>query len=253
MDVTPERQTMLALLQSQDPFLRNRLGHGAFLGTRYPYLYIETPKSGCTTAKLQLWQLEGLGPLPYLSRVHERPAGDPRRSLYSVPPADAVEALSSASVYRFCIWRDPIRRLTSAYWEKIHEGTDPGPEWPQWRALIVRAFGLAGPEQISFEHFARFVVAVPDHQRDHHFMSQRRLMLADHIRYHRIVRLDRYADDMALVFRGMGAPEAEWPKLDQRENASGSEVVEVSPAAAEVIRQGFADDYRLVEGAEATQ
>ncbi len=38
----------------------------------------------------------------------------------------AVEALGSTSIYRFCVWRDPVRRLASAYWEKIHEKAGPG-------------------------------------------------------------------------------------------------------------------------------
>ncbi len=60
MDLTARRDVARRLLQSPDPFVRRRLGHGAFVGERYPYLYIETPKSACTTTKGRLWELEGL-------------------------------------------------------------------------------------------------------------------------------------------------------------------------------------------------
>src|SRR6185312_13253203 len=152
-----DRELLQRLLQSPDPFLQRLLGYGAFVGQRYPYLYVETPKSACTTTKVHLWNLEGLGPVPYESRPHERPPGDPRLSLLSVPVEKALDALTSPAIYRFCVWRDPVRRLASAYWEKIHEKADPGPEWPQWRALIVKSFGLRSEDEITLDIFARFV------------------------------------------------------------------------------------------------
>jgi hypothetical protein len=249
--MTTTRDAVVQLLRSTDPFVRRRIGHGAFVGVRYPYLYVETPKSGCTTTKLHLWNLERLGPIPYESRPHERPPGDPRLSLLSVSEDRALDALQGHSIFRFCVWRDPVRRLASAFWEKIHLGTDPGAEWPQWRAHIVRAFGLASEKQITLDHFVQFVCALPDHQRDFHFMSQWRLNLADLIQYHRVVRLDRYAEDMAGVYASIGVPEAEWPPLDIRENSSGSEVVQVSEQAAAMIRAAFRTDYDLLNLAPA--
>ena len=245
--MTATRDDLVQLLRSVDPYICRRLGHGAFVGERYPYLYVETPKSGCTTTKLHLWNLERLGPIPYESRPHERPPGDRRLSLLSVSEDRALDALSGGSIFRFCVWRDPVRRLASAYQEKIPLAADPGLEWPQWRAAIVRAFGLPSEKDISFEHFVRFVCALPDEQRDFHFMSQWRLNLADILTYDRVVRLDRYAEEMVEVYRTIGVPTSEWPQFDLRENRSGSETVQASPAVVALVESTFRKDYELLD------
>jgi hypothetical protein len=173
---------ILEALRSQDPIMSGRLGYGAFVGIRYPYLYIETPKVACTTTKVHLWNLEGLGPLPYPNFVHTRPPDDRRLSLLTAGEARAVEAMCGPSVFRFCVWRDPVRRLASTYMAKIQLQRDPRPEWNQARAAIVRLFGLTAESDITFDHFARFACGLPDKWREIHFMSQRRLTLAKFIR-----------------------------------------------------------------------
>jgi len=57
------RAAAVLALRSSDPVVRRRLGYGAFVGVRHPYLYLETPKAACTTTKAHLWRLEDLGPL----------------------------------------------------------------------------------------------------------------------------------------------------------------------------------------------
>jgi len=149
-------------------------------------------------------------------------------------------------VYRFCVWRDPVRRLASTFMAKIRLRRDPGPEWDLYRRAIAERFGLGQVEAIEFDHFVRFVCELPDERREPHFMSQHRLSLADIVRYHRIVRVDRYADDMAAVCRELGVAASDWPDFSRRENISGSETLDISSAAAAVIRDAFAGDYAMV-------
>jgi len=234
------------LLRTKDPFQRLRLNYGSFIGRRYPYFYFETPKAACTTTKLLLWRLEGLGPtLPNAAMVHHRAPWDPRKTPLTVSEQRALEVLTSPSVLRFFVWRDPVDRLRSTYWDKIQLGRDYHSEWAQWRSNIRNAFQLAPEQEITFDHFAAFACAVPDELRDTHFMSQGRVILADHIAYHRVVRTDDYARGMAEVLRAMGVPSHRWPPLDERQNeTASSSAVTVSASAAAAIRTA---DYELLD------
>lgn len=234
------------MVRSDDSFLRRRLGYGAFVGVRYPYLYLETPKAACTTTKAHLWHIERLGSLPNPNAAHGRPQGDPRSSLLTIDEARAIEALSAASVFRFCVWRDPVRRLVSTFMAKIRLKRDPGPEWAYCRRAIVRWAGLSSEEEITVDHFARFVCMLPDERRDPHFMSQHRLSLFHAVRYDRIVCVDQYADGMSAVFREIGVPPAHWPDFGRRENVSGSETLEISKSSAAMIRETFRLDYEML-------
>ena len=241
-----------ALLRSENPFARQRLGYGGFLGRRYPYFYMETPKAACTATKVVLWRLENLGPLPRLDMVHERSPWDPRLSPLTVPEDSAVAALSGGSMFRFFIWRDPVDRLRSAWYDKIHLGRDPSPEWDRWRGEIRAAFGLKSEQPITFDHFAEFVCAAPDESRDHHFMSQRLLLLSDYIAYHYAVRTDDYARGMAEVLTRIGVPKDRWPPLDQLHNHTGSDAIPVSEATAGRIRDAYKAAYDLIEAVPST-
>jgi hypothetical protein len=237
----------LTALRSSSPFLQARLGYGAFVGVRYPYLYMETPKSACTTTKAHLWRLEGLGPLADPNSAHARGEDDPRPSLLTIDEAKAVEALAGSSVYRFCVWRDPVRRLASTFMAKIRLGRDPGEVWTRCRSMIMRRFGLGSEAEIGFDHFAEFVCAVPDEFREPHFMSQYRLSLAHLVRYSKVVRAETYAEDMAAVFRDIGAPPSLRPDFTLRENMSGSEAIEISKSAEALIREEFRPDYQMLD------
>src|SRR5258705_3311023 len=118
-------QVMIQALRSQDPVIHRRLGYGAFVGSRFRYLYLETPKAACTTTKVHLWHLERLGPLPYPNHVHKRPPEDQRRSLLTIGEDAAIDALFGPSVFRFFVWRDPGRRLVSVFTPKKKLAPDP--------------------------------------------------------------------------------------------------------------------------------
>jgi hypothetical protein len=235
------------LLRSGDPFVRDRLSYGSFIGQRYPYFYMETPKAACTATKVVLWRLEGLGPVPAdLTGVHHRAPTDPRKA--PLTEEQALEALGGPSVFRFFVWRDPVDRLRSAYWDKICLGYDPSPEWGRWRGWIREAFGLQPDQEITFDHFANYVCAVPDHLRDIHFMSQGRVILADYVPYDHVVRTDDYARGMVKVLNAVGVPTHSWPPLGERRNDTGSRrSVTVSESTAERIRSAYEADYELLD------
>ena|SRR5579872_1165383 len=239
------------LLRSEDVFVRRRLAYGGFIGRKYPYFYMETPKAACTATKAILWQVEDLGPVPRPDLLHVRLPTDPRPSPLSVSEDEALAALSGRSAFRFFVWRDPVDRLRSAFHDKIHLARDPGPEWDWWRSRICNAFGLRPDQAISFEQFAEFVCATPDDARDEHFMSQHRLLLIDRIPFDYVVRTDDYVNGMTEVLRTVGVPRDRWPPLERRYNETGSDAVPVSDALAAKIRHAFRAGYEIIEAYRA--
>ncbi|MCC7274556.1 MAG: sulfotransferase family 2 domain-containing protein [Alphaproteobacteria bacterium] len=245
MTLSPQEHVIARTLRSKRPtFMRMRLAYGMFISTRYRYLFVEIPKSGATTTKTLLWQIEGYGPEPRGS-IHDRPVGDPRPSPVTVSPEVAEAALFSSSHIRFCLWRDPVRRLASAYRDKLQLGRDASPAWDFWRRKIAAAHGISDSRDITFDRFAAFVCAQHDSARDPHWMSQWRLALADHLDYDFVVRLDSYARDLSCVLDAVGVPARHRPSLDARLHASDSNLMEISEATAALIRSAYEQDYAL--------
>ena len=227
-----------ALHADTHSFITARLRGGTFASARYPYLHVSAPKCACTKTKMMLWELEELGPFP--ADIHDRPPGDQRLSALTVTRDRAMELLFGNSVFRFRVHRDPVRRLISAYVDKIVRG-----RWAAVRGALeafTRQFGWPPETTVSFDQFAEFVCAQPDHQRDQHWMSQWRLTLSEAIRYSFTVRVDHYARDMAHVYDRLGVPRRKWPTFDSKENASGSEQPSVSQATQDMIRRAYEKD-----------
>ena len=240
------------LLRTDNGFVRWRLGYGAFIGAKYPYFYMETPKAACTTTKALLWRLEGLGPRPCeANRLHERPWWDRRRSPLTVPEEQAREALVGGSVFRFFVWRDPVARQLSAYNEKIRLGHyAAGSPLAALVGRIRTAFDLRPEQEIGFDQFSEFVCAMPDRDREHHVMSQRMQLLTDFIDYHYAVRTDDYAAGMADVLSAIGVPKRRRPDLTERHNSSCCDAVLVSKATSDRIRKAYSGDYDLIRAFE---
>jgi hypothetical protein len=59
--------------------------------------------------------------------------------------------------------------------------------------------------------------------------------------------MDRYAEDMAEVYRAIGVPRSEWPEFSRRENFTGSDAMEISGDTAAMIREAYRRDYEMVE------
>jgi Sulfotransferase family len=235
------------LSRDEPSFVRRRLGYGGFISNRFKYFFMEIPKAGATVTKTLLWQIEQLGspPLADTGIIHRRPSDDPRPSPLTVPIDAARTVLFSKSYYRFSLWRDPVRRLASAYVDKIYLGRSTKRKWTTLRKSLARKCGVEDPRDIGFDWFADFVCSQQDEDRDLHWMSQWRLSLSDYLKYNQFVDLDNYAADMTRLFDEIGVPQDDRPDFRTRLHASGSEKIEISERTAKMIRSSYAQDYLL--------
>jgi hypothetical protein len=189
------------------------------------------PKVGSTMFRKVLVEgLRNVGGRPFLGAWW--PLNVTRRYM-TAPLADYWNAFAHPERYRFyCFVRNPYARLLSAWNDKMVKG-HASDQYPRsMRPLVprIRRFaasnGLAGSEPgsvIPFSTFVSYVESKPEGRRNQHWDTQRSVLLADLVDYHRVYRMET---DLVVgtteILTQLGIPE-EWvvEKLQKPENASG--------------------------------
>lgn len=223
-------------------FVKWRLAVGTFVSPNLDYLYVDTGKCACTATKMHLWLHEG-HPVrePWPQSVHERDPSDGRLSLLDLSYDQALHVLCDPNVVRFYVYRPAHERIVSAYLNKIQnlelENYDND------RYAIRQKFGLANNSEITLDHFAEFCCILPDAQKDGHWMSQSRVILANWIYYNEIVDIREYSRDMTRIFIKINA--GKLPDFSEIINRTGSEEYAISDHILSKIRNAYAADYKL--------
>lgn len=230
-----------ALLENYG-FLADRLRYGTFYSRRYKYLYVETPKCACTKTKTLLWELEGLEKKePWPQIVHNRSEDDGRLSLPDLTETEAIHAITSPEVFRFCVRRDPVRRLVSGYVTKIADLEVM--ECESTRELIRETYSLVTNADITFNHFAEFVCAQEDQDRDHHWMTESCITLSNIIPFDFVASVENYNEDMTHILKQIGAPDYILETVQEMVNFTGSDkFLQVTQETQNLIRETYQVD-----------
>lgn len=127
------------------------------------------------------------------------------------------------------VYRDPVERLVSLYRNKVLDDSGNGD--------ILKAYRTAmGEEPSTFERFVEFAAQ----DSDPHCIPQQQHLKP--IRYTHAIPLGGLHDRMASL---VGDKAAE--PFRRRVNASKPVPVEITPRAAQMIREHYARDYRMIE------
>ncbi len=208
---------------------------------RHRYVYVEVPKTGCTTVKHMLQLAEVDGDRSRLPRnAHDRP--------YSplLAPADDPDAFFAAfagdGYYRFTFVRNPYARVLSAYLDKI-----VGNEWERHRRLPQ--LGFAPDSHVTFEAFLERIVADPPDEMDIHWMPQTLILGYDRSRYDFFGRFESFQPHLERVASrlGMGAYFRE--VRDDRPHATGarSRLAEFySDRALAIVEDLYREDFETL-------
>lgn len=226
-------ETYLSRILGANAQISNYLVHWS---DRFGYVYVETPKVGCTTVKrmLQLAELDGdAARLPEL--VHDRtasplkaPAGDP----------DAFRRhYEAAGTFRFCFVRNPFSRALSCYLDKF-----VGNAWERNR--LAPELGLDRDRVPGFRAFLEAVAAQPPERRDIHWATQRSLLRPDRFRYSFIGRFESFATQLGQVAAAIGvSAHADLSRRANETGASGRMAEFLGPEEADLVRQIYAEDF----------
>lgn len=200
-----------------------RLAYDSYVLADAAIVYMATPKVACTSFKHLLAALHGidintLAPTLMAAKTNELAIHDrtvvKQPSLLDVSDHERVHALSSPDILRFCVVRDPFRRLASVWLDRIlcHSLSPIAPilghiEFPKyipdWRYLS--------------ERFGEFVGCLYDrespHFSNHHWQTQCDLLLLDLINYNLVARLETLSAGISVIMDHVSKHNLTWPGL----------------------------------------
>lgn len=205
---------------------------------RFRYVYVETPKVGCSSIKATLQRLEVDGDASRApAYVHDKVAS-PLLSPTDIqkPPSDY---LAGDEYFRFCFIRNPTTRILSAYLDKIVGNNFE-------RARVAPPLGLPPDRPCAFHEFLEALLAVPDPQRDAHFQSQTGLLAVDAVAYHIVGRFERFEETFAAVLNRIAPGAADGMIRVDHHRTGAAQVVNdhVGPRERALLLGLFQEDYR---------
>lgn len=153
-----------------------------------------------------------------------------------------VVRMLNGEAYRFSFVRDPIRRVESAYLDKVVPRERPD----RWRSEIRRALGLPDvPEaQVTFDQFVAGLRAMDPLDMDAHWRPQHLNLMHPHIHYDHVGRLETFAADMAVIGEALGLPDVAVRTRNERATPPDS-LFTGRPELLRRVQSLYARDFEL--------
>jgi hypothetical protein len=202
-------------------------------------VYVKNPKAGCSTV------------LVWLSRLHSGQDDYRPKNVHAehpLPrPADLgwprISRMLGGEAYRFTFVRDPLRRVESAYRDKIVRASSS-----QWRDKIRRSLGLplGSEEPLNFGQFLAGVERQdPVTEMDPHWRPQHVNLMHPLIEYDRIGKLENFDVDLAKIREEAGIRDVPLERRNVRRTADHESVYDGRPDRERRVRELFATDFEL--------
>ncbi len=164
----------------------------------YGCIYVKNAKAGTST--IMLW----------LHRVHTDDHGfTPARNIHrehAIPRTTEVGwrrvcRMLDGEAFRFSFVRDPIRRVESAYRDKVAGAPDVDGNRV---AKLRRVLGITGP--LTFDHFLGALELLDPLDMDPHWRPQHLNLMHPLVEYDLVGRLENFAADLARCRRRPASP-----------------------------------------------
>lgn len=190
----------LRLGQIRDFYGTQRIKHVLILeGIRLAYVAI--PKAACSSMKLYFERVYQANPTLDVPKIH-RDLTVPTLESLTVNGIRELEA--EQPFFGFSIVRDPMRRVVSAYTDKMRD--------PHFRGQINTALGRSDPEQkVGFGKFLEALEGQTSRQMNPHWRPQTDLLMLDALDYDHICRLENLRADMDYLCEATDLPRLDMP------------------------------------------
>lgn len=199
-------------------------------------IYVKNPKAACSTLVTWLDQLH-TGESTSPQRIHQ----EHRLPTIAEVGRPAILAMLGGSAYRFSFVRHPLRRIESAYWDKVVHSK-------MWRPRALEILGLtdAADRQVSFEEFLEAVERQdPMTEMDPHWRPQHLNLLHPLVTYDHVGRLETFAADVARIRDDAGLPRLPAESRNVSSHRPADSVFDARPDLVTRVERLFALDYEL--------
>ncbi len=233
---------------------RRRLDYASYVLRDLSLVYVETPKVACTSFKHSIAALSGID---FRSMQHTKMAAKTPalvihdRQLFDVPTLSQLSAgelaaiLNSSSYLRFCLVRDPFRRLASAWADRVlcRSISPKAPilrhlDFPRYRAdwRYLHALFAEFVDHLYRVEFPKFT--------NHHWQLQHQLLLPGVLNYNLVIKLEDLSRDVTQLVRHIEAHGVAWPGLARLNDTPfhfGTSLY--TPTVARKVIEMFEEDF----------
>lgn len=220
--------------------------YALYISPRYRYVYVDNPKTGCSSLKSALVELEARDVRNDVDCYDWKVLHNRDRSiLQQLTDLKSPRPLSYLvdNGYRFISFvRNPYSRLISGYRDKIRK--------PHYRQELLRLMG-ANPNDlerpISFAEFAHLVTGQNDYDMNPHWRPQTSQILYDLIDYSFLGRFENYNEEFVRLFKHLGISETEIPALRNLNWTQGTQAENLgewyTPEIQALVFQRYRQDF----------
>ena len=206
------------------------------------YIYVETPKVGCSTIKSVLQRME----LNYPDLVRDD-FEDIHDRHYSplISPSQTCgfdRLLNNPQFFVFSFARNPYTRLLSAYLDKIKNNRPP-------KKSILKALG-ENPDniekEIPFDEFIRVICDLNIQQMNPHWRVQYYQTMHDSIEFDFVGRMENFQEDCISVFSKINGSYADYysPEVRHATNSNALLHKYFDDKLTEKVYEKFKIDFR---------
>ena len=214
---------MEAYIQETQKYLtyikREEFEYDIHISLGHRYVYVETPKAGCSTIKDTLHRIEL--DYPEMARddfedIHRRDASP---LLHPSQTYGFDRIINNTDYFVFCFVRNPFERLLSAYLDKIIKGM------PGKRSILIAMGKDPGnlKEEISFEQFVDVVCDLDVSDMDPHWRIQYHQTFQDTINYDFVGRMENFSNDCKTAFGRITPDYMRYLRSEKRHATNSSE------------------------------
>jgi hypothetical protein len=225
----------------------NNLNYALLISTRHRFIYIDNPKTGCSTLKAGLIELELTGTenedkireiCDEGIRIHQRDIIPFQQLKEFSHLADPLTYFMEQNYFIFSFVRNPYTRLVSGYFNKI------GQNKPQ-KLMLLNKFGINDIEyNLSFSDFIKFNCQLNDNELDAHWGIQSKRILYSLVPHQFIGRFEHYSEDYYTLFKKLNCT----PPTLRHRNKRVSDITQkphelITPELQALIYQKYRVDF----------
>lgn len=217
------------------------------------YFFCEVAKSGCSSAKKELWRQEMLDvPMPeaFLKANHNPHAPFHQHMLikpFQLGQTRFNEFIRNPSVIKWAIVRNPFTRILSGYLDKVQRNE------PMFRNIAHQVAQMRGVQREAVEassvSFEEYCQALSRFRRpidfDQHWRPQYEHTCADIIPYTFFAKLETLDAEAPLISRRLGLSDLTFNAGKRHATGSNEKIAQYyTDKTADIVRKVYAKDFQ---------